>query len=466
MWAVPVIRIVSILKRKPKMGKKISVIGGGLAGIEAAFQIAKRDIEVDLFEMRPQVKTEAHQTGYCGEMVCSNSLGSCDITSASGLLKQELQLMDSFFLRIAEQNRVPAGNSFSVDRLKLAEQISSEIESIPQINLIRKEIKDIDNIDGVAIIATGPLTSADFSNSLSRLTMRKNLFFFDATSPVIRSDSINFSKVYRASRYDKGEADFVNIPLNEEQYQSFVMDLKNAEKVEEKDFEKKHLFESCLPVEEIAQRGDKALAFGTLKPVGLINPNTKQMPFAVVQLRQDDLKNNFYQLIGFQTRLKQGEQKRIFQKLPGLEKAQFERYGRMHRNTYINAPLVMNSFYQSKTRENIFFAGQICGIEGYVESISSGFIAGTYAAKKVLGQRLIELPEFTACGSLIQYVTRSSWKNFRPTKFTFGLLPDVQEAEISKKLTGHRKMKKREKKEFKASIALQNLKKWMEQSNI
>lgn len=463
---VPDIRIVSTLKKNPSMNKKVSIIGGGLAGVEAAFQIAKRNIEVDLFEMRPQVMTDAHQTGFFGEMVCSNSLGSCDITSASGLLKQELQLLDSFFLRIAGKNRVPAGNSFSVDRIKLAEQVSNEIGSIPRINLFRQEIKDINHLDGVRIIATGPLTSKDFSKSLSQLTMRKNLFFFDATSPIIRSDSIDFSKVYRASRYDKGEADFVNIPLNEEQYLSFVNELKNAEKVDEKDFETKRLFESCLPVEEIAQRGDKALAFGTLKPVGLIPPDTKQLPYAVVQLRQDDLKNNFYQLVGFQTRLKQGEQKRIFQKLPGLEGAQFERYGRMHRNTYINAPLIMNSFFQSKTREDIFFAGQLCGIEGYVESISSGLMAGIYAAKKVLGHRMIELPEQTACGSLVQYITRSSWKNFRPTKFTFGLLPDIQTTEGSKTATGRQKMKKRERKEFKASTALQNLKKWMKQNNI
>ena len=464
--AVPDILTVSILKKKQRMNRKVSIIGGGLAGVEAAFQIAKRNIEVDLFEMRPLVMTEAHQTDLYGEMVCSNSLGATELTSASGLLKQELKLLNSFFLKIAEENRVPAGNSFSVDRIKLAEQISTEIEAVAGINLIRQEIKDIDHLDGVIIIATGPLTSPDFSHSLTRLTMRKNLFFFDATSPIVRSDSINFSKVYRASRYNKGDADFINIPLTEEQYDLFVNELKNAEKVEEKDFEKRIFFEPCLPVEEIACRGDKTLAFGTLKPVGLKNPKTNQLPHAVAQLRQDDLKNDFYQLVGFQTRLKQAEQKRIFRKLPGLEKAQFERYGRMHRNTYINAPLVIDSFFQCKTRENVFFAGQICGVEGYIESVCSGLVAGIFAAKKTLGQSLIELPESTACGALIQYITRSSWKNFRPTKFTFGLLPEIQKMKLSPEGGSRKKLKKREKKEIKAALALKNLKKWMKQSNI
>jgi methylenetetrahydrofolate--tRNA-(uracil-5-)-methyltransferase len=438
------------------MSEKVIVIGGGLAGCEAAYQAAKRGVDVELYEMRPGKQTEAHKTGFLGELVCSNSLGATQTSTPSGLLKEELKMLDSFFLGFAEKFRVPAGSSFSIDRLKCAESLTEEIEKIPNIKIIKKEIKEIPETDSPVIIATGPLTSSDFASSLTKITMRKNLFFFDATSPIISADSIDFEKVYLASRYDKGEADFVNIPLNEEQYAEFVQDLIAGEKVEIKDFEENVFFEACLPIEEIARRGEKSLSFGPLRPVGLEDPRTGLMPHAVIQLRQDDLQKNFFQLVGFQTRLKWGEQKRIFRKLPGLEKAEFERYGRMHRNTYINGPLIINKYYQCKQKENLFFAGQICGVEGYVESIGSGLIAGIFAAQKVLNQPQYNLPETTASGALINYISRANWKDFKPTKFTFGLLPEVKTKKRNKKL----------KKEMKSGIAIEEMAKWIEKAGI
>jgi methylenetetrahydrofolate--tRNA-(uracil-5-)-methyltransferase len=442
-----------------ELEKKIIIIGGGIAGVEAAYQVSKRGILVELYEMRPQKKTEAHESPFLGELVCSNSLGSTQISTASGLLKEELNTLDSFFLRNAEKNQVPAGSSLSVDRIKLAEAISEEIKKIPNINVINKEVTEIPETESPVIIASGPLTSAEFAANITKITMRKNLFFYDATTPIINADTIDFDRVFMASRYDKGDADFVNIPLGEAQYNEFVSDLAAAEKVELKEMEKNIFFDACLPIEEIARRGVKSLAFGPLKPVGLLDPKTNQMPFAVVQLRQDDLQKNFYQMVGFQTRLKWGEQKRIFRKLPGLENAEFERYGRMHRNTYINAPLIINKFYQCKFKNNIYFAGQICGVEGYVESISSGLLAGIFASQQMLNQTIYNLPETTANGALINYISQADWKDFKPTKFTFGLLPDI-------KGQAGPKIKKKLKKELKARAALESLEKWIKKANI
>jgi methylenetetrahydrofolate--tRNA-(uracil-5-)-methyltransferase len=439
-----------------KVNKKITVVGGGLAGVEAAYQIAKQGIAVDLFEMRPQVMTEAHGSGFLAEMVCSNSLGSGEITSASGLLKQELRMLDSFFLRHAEKYRVPAGNSLSVDRLQLAASITAELTALAGVTVRRQEMKEIPAADFPLIIASGPLTSPDFARALAGLTMRKNLFFFDATCPLIRAESIDFSKLFAASRYEKGEADFLNIPLDEEQYGSFVENLVQAEAAEARDFEKKVFFDACLPVEEIARRGGQSLAFGPLKPVGLIDPRTQQRPHAVVQLRQDDLKKNFFQLVGFQTRLKHGDQKRIFRMLPGLENAEFERFGRMHRNTYINAPLIINHFSQYKKNSQIYFAGQVSGVEGYVESVSSGLWCGLFASRAVLGRSLTALPETTAMGSLLNYIAHAGWNDFRPSKFTFGLLGD----------SGVESHDKKRKKELKAERACQDLEQWIKKSAI
>lgn len=438
------------------MKKKITIIGGGLAGVEAAYQIAKKGIAVDLYEMRPQVMTEAHGSGFLAEMVCSNSLGSGEITSASGLLKRELKMLDSFFLRHAEKYRVPAGSSLSVDRLQLAANITSELTALAGVTIKRQEVKEISATDFPLIIASGPLTSPDFARALSSLTMRKNLFFFDATCPLIRAESIDFSKLFAASRYEKGDADFLNIPLDEEQYGSFVQSLVQAEAVEARDFEKNVFFDACLPLEEIARRGGQSLAFGPLKPVGLIDPRTQRRPHAVVQLRQDDLKKNFYQLVGFQTRLKHGDQKKIFRMLPGLENAEFERFGRMHRNTYINAPLIINNFSQYKKNSQIYFAGQISGVEGYVESVSSGLLCGLFASQAVLGQPLSALPETTAVGSLLAYIANANWNDFRPSKFTFGLLGD----------SGLESHDKKRKKELKAERACEALEQWIKKAAI
>jgi methylenetetrahydrofolate--tRNA-(uracil-5-)-methyltransferase len=439
-----------------KVKNKITIIGGGLAGVEAAYQIAKKGIAVDLYEMRPQVMTEAHGSGFLAEMVCSNSLGSGEITSASGLLKQELKMLDSFFLRHAEKYKVPAGNSLSVDRLQLAANITSELSSLAGITVRRQEVKEISAAGFPLIIASGPLTSPDFALALSGLTMRKNLFFFDATCPLIRAESIDFSKLFAASRYEKGDADFLNIPLDEGQYGSFVQNLVQAEVVQARDFEKNVFFDACLPVEEIARRGGQSLAFGPLKPVGLIDPLTQRRPHAVVQLRQDDLKKNFFQLVGFQTRLKHGDQKRIFRMLPGLENAEFERFGRMHRNTYINAPLIINNFSQYKKNFQIYFAGQISGVEGYVESVASGLLCGLFASHALLGKPLSALPETTAAGSLLAYIANADWNDFRPSKFTFGLLGD----------SGVESRDKKRKKELKAERACEALEQWIKKSII
>lgn len=438
------------------MRKTITIIGGGLAGAEAAYQAAKNGMDVDLYEMRPQVMTEAHGSGSLAEMVCSNSLGSEEITSASGLLKRELKILDSFFLRSAEKARVPAGSSLSVDRLQLAANITAELEAMPGMRIIRQEIREIPAGDMPLIIASGPLTSPAFAQALSGLTMRKNLYFFDATCPLLRAESIDFSKLFAASRYGKGEADFWNIPLDREQYESFVGEMVGAEPEQARDFEKEIFFDACLPVEEIARRGPQSLAFGPLKPVGLVDPRTGTRPHAVAQLRQDDLKKNFFQLVGFQTRLKHGDQKRIFRTLPGLENAEFERFGRMHRNTYINAPLIINPFSQCKKNSRIYFAGQISGVEGYVESVASGLLCGLFASRDARGASRDPLPETTAVGALLAYIAHAGWQDFRPSKFTFGLLAD----------SGVEGRDKKRKKELKAERACEALEQWIKRSAI
>ena len=438
------------------MKRKITVIGGGLAGTEAAFQIARSGVEVELHEMRPLVMTEAHQSDLLAEMVCSNSLGSEETASASGLLKREMRMLDSFFLRRAAGARVPAGNSLSVDRMRLAADITAELAALPRVRVIRGEVREIPAGDAPVVIASGPLTSPAFAETLSGLTLRKNLYFFDATCPLLRAESIDFAKLFAASRYEKGTADFWNIPLDKEQYEGFVGQMVRAEVEEPREFEKKIFFDACLPVEEIARRGPQSLAFGPLKPVGLVDPRTGTRPYAAVQLRQDDLKGNFYQLVGFQTRLKHGDQKRIFRLLPGLERAEFERFGRMHRNTYINAPLIINRFSQSKRDGRVYFAGQVSGVEGYVESVASGLLCGMYAARDALGLERHELPETTAIGSLLGYVAQANWRDFRPSKFTFGLLP----------AGGVECHDKKRKKELQAERACEAMERWIKISAI
>ncbi len=430
--------------------KSVTVIGGGLSGVEAAYQIAKRGIGVRLYDIKPDNLTEGHKMKTLGEMICSNSLGSNELTSGAGLLKRELEILDSFFLKNAERAKVSAGNSFSVDREVLSSLLTEEIKKNKNIDFTSNEIKAIPEKESVTIIATGPLTTEKFSEAISGLTGRKNLFFYDATSPIIDIDSIDMNRVFWGSRYEKGEPDFINIPLNKEEYYTFIDDLNAAEKVELKDFEDNQYFEACLPIEEIASRGRESASFGPLKPVGFIDPNTGKRPYAIVQLRQDDVKKRFFQMVGFQTRLKWGEQKRVFRTLPGLANAKFERYGRMHRNSYVNAPVILNEFYQMKKYPNIFFAGQISGVEGYLESVNSGLIAGIFAYKYLMGEILSKLPEATASGSLLGYITGGNWKNFKPSKFTFGLLSDLDIRERNKK----------KRKELKAERALAKIEEW------
>ncbi|MBN1196631.1 MAG: methylenetetrahydrofolate--tRNA-(uracil(54)-C(5))-methyltransferase (FADH(2)-oxidizing) TrmFO [Candidatus Aminicenantes bacterium] len=433
----------------------VQVIGAGLAGSEAALQMADRGVRVKLYEMRPETGTGIHETPFAGEMVCSNSLGSTELHSASGLLKAELNLLGSRFLQSAAQFRVPAGSSFSVDRHQLAENMEKCLAAHPAIEMIREETRELPEADAPVIVATGPLTSPVFARRLTRFTQRRHLFFYDATSPIIRCDSIDSSRLFRGTRYDKGEADFLNIPLDEKAYHEFVSNLVQAETVALPDFEKGIFFEACLPVEEIARRGPMSLAFGPLKPVGLKDPHTGNMPFAAIQLRQDDIRESFYQMVGFQTRLKWGEQQRVFRTLPGLQNAEFERFGRMHRNTYINAPLILDATGRARKRDSLFFAGQISGVEGYVESICSGLLAGRQMARYVTGRPLLPLPRETACGSLLDYVSSADWKNFRPTKFSFGLLAPLDSPREG------RKPSKRERKEQQAQRALEILDQWI-----
>lgn len=436
--------------------KKVIIIGGGLAGIEAAWQAAKTGAEVDLYDLKPEKRTEGHESPYLGEMICSNSFGSSSLSTASGLLQEELRTLDSFYLRNSEKFRVPAGNSFSVDRIKLADHLTREIKKISNINIISKEVKKIPDSEGPVIIATGPLTSKEMAEDISVHTGRRNLFFYDSTSPIVNIESLDTDKMFWASRYDKGEPDFLNIPLNREEYHDLVENLIKSEKVELKNFEEKKFFEACLPVEEIASRGKDTLAFGPLKPVGLRSSENPGDHYAVVQLRQDDVSKKMFQMVGFQTRLKWGEQKRIFRKLPGMEKAEFERFGRMHRNSYINAPAIISGIYQSKTDPRIYFAGQISGVEGYLESICSGLLCGLSAGRAAAGISLESPSPETASGALLRYLKGAGWADFKPSKFSFGLLPEMKTRGKSKK----------EKKEIRAKKALEELSEWKRREQI
>ncbi len=399
----------------------VTVIGGGLAGSEAAYQIAKRGVKVKLYEMRPVKMTPAHTTGDLAEIVCSNSMGSIEETTASGLLKKELLLLDSIIIRTAFETRVPAGHALAVDRKLFSAKVTEKLEQMENIEIIREEVKSIPE-EGPVIIATGPLTSDEFSKSIMKFTERKNLFFYDATTPIVTAESINMEKAFKGARYGKGGDDYINCPMTEEEYRRFYYELINAETVEPHEFEKDKFFENCLPIEELAKRGFKTLLFGPLKPVGLIDPRTGRQPFAVVQLRQDDIAAQLYSMVGFQTRLKWGEQKRVFRLIPGLENAVFVRYGTVHRNTYINSPVILRETYQSRKREDLFFAGQLTGVEGYVESTASGLLAGIFAVKLLRGEKLEPPPRTTAVGALAFYVTHANWRNFQPMNFVFGIL--------------------------------------------
>jgi len=408
--------------------RKVYVIGGGLAGSEAAWQLAKRGIKVTLFEMRPKVMTPAHKTGYLAELVCSNSLGAEGMDTASGLLKEELKLLGSLILECAYSARVPAGKALAVDRDKFAGLVSEAISSNPLIEVVREEVKDIPD-DGEVIIATGPLTSPPFAQRLRELLGADYLYFYDAVSPIVTYESLNMDKIFKASRYGVGE-DYLNCPMNKEEYEAFWEALVNAERHPLHPFEDPRYFEGCLPIEVIASRGKDTLLYGPLKPVGLIDPKTGKTPYAVVQLRKENLEGTLYNLVGFQTNLKWSEQRRVFRMIPGLEEAEFVRYGVMHRNIFINSPILLDKSLRFKKDRRILFAGQIVGVEGYMESTAMGLVA----ALSILSCGNITFPKETMIGSLLNYIASASPNNFQPMNANFGILPPLDVKERDKKL--------------------------------
>lgn len=417
---------------------KAAVIGAGLAGCEAALQLAKRGIEVDLYEMRPLKTTGAHKTDNPAEFVCSNSLGSLDPTNASGLLKKEMQMMGSFLIQEAIKAAVPAGNALAIDREAFSLSIKKLIEENEKINFIRKEITQIPQ-DIPVITASGPLTSEALAENIKEFAGEEHLHFFDAIAPIVEKDSINFDIAFYASRYDKGEASYINCPMNKEQYEKFYNILINAPKIELKEFEKNaKFFESCLPVEVLASRGADTLRYGPMKPVGLIDKRTGEKNYAVVQLRQDNLSATMYNLVGFQTNLKWGAQKELVHSIPGLENANILRYGVMHRNTFINSPKILTPSLQCRKRKDLFFAGQITGTEGYTESMATGMLAGINMARFLRGETLLELSGVSMLGALTRYISSEEHKNFQPVNSNWGI---VDELAADKKIKKNKKMK-------------------------
>lgn len=405
----------------------VKVIGAGLAGCEAAWQLAKRGIEVRLYEMKPKKYSPAHSNENFAELVCSNSLKADRIENACGLLKEEMRLFDSVMMEAADISRVPAGGALAVDRDIFAKYITDKIKSHPLITVINEEVTEIDPGD-YTIIATGPLTSDGLFPAIAKLTGEDELYFYDAAAPIVTAESIDCSKVFKAARYDKGTADYINCPMTKDEYTSFYKELINAETAPIKDFENNKVFEGCMPVEVMAKRGEQTLVFGPLKPVGLVNPKTgKDDAYAVVQLRQDNKEGTLYNLVGFQTNLKWGEQKRVFSMIPGLENAEFVRYGVMHRNTYINAPKTLNRYYQMNRFPKIFFAGQITGVEGYVESASSGILAGYNMAKLLQDEAMLEPSQKTCIGALPLYISSGTITNFQPMNANFGIIEGLGE---------------------------------------
>lgn len=416
---------------------EVTITGAGLAGSEAALQLAKRGIKVKLYEMRPVVQTGAHTTEDCAEFVCSNSLGSYDITNGSGLLKHEMGILGGELIEIAKACQVPAGNALAIDRHKFSQAVTQKILENKNITLIREEITEIPQTP--TIISSGPLTSSKFAESIKNFTNSEYLHFFDAIAPIVEVDSINFDIAFWASRYDKGEASYINCPMNKEQYEKFYNILINAPKIEKHDFEKgAKFFESCLPIEVLASRGEDTLRFGPMKPVGLIDKRTNEKNYAVVQLRQDNSAKTLFNLVGFQTNLKWGSQKELLQSIPGLENVSIVRYGVMHRNTFINSPTLLNPTLQTRSREDLFFAGQITGTEGYTESIASGLLAGINIAKYLNGEPLLELPKNTMLGALTHYITNPEHENFQPINSNWGIVPPV---ELPKKERKNKKLK-------------------------
>jgi methylenetetrahydrofolate--tRNA-(uracil-5-)-methyltransferase len=420
---------------------EFTIVGGGLAGSEAAWQAAQRGANVRLYEMRPQIHTPAHKSDSLAELVCSNSLGSNDPLNASGILKAEMRHLGSLVIRTAEGTTVPAGSALAVEREEFSRRITKEIENHPNIQVVREEVADLPS-DRLVLIATGPLTSDKLSESLRYLTRADHLYFYDSIAPIIDGESIEMEKIFRASRYDKGGADYVNCPMTRPEYDQFYEALLAAEKVPSKPFEKIPYFEGCVPIEVMADRGRNTLVFGPMKPVGLIDPRTGKRPFAVVQLRQEDVFGSCYNMVGFQTKLTWPEQRRVFRMIPGLAQAEFLRYGSLHRNTFINAPFVLKNTLQTRRRPSVLLAGQLVGVEGYVESAAMGLIAGINGARLLNGQEPVTPPETTAHGSLIAYLTRSSPRYFQPMNMNFGLFPPIPETirdkQMRRRAIGHR----------------------------
>jgi len=437
------------------MRKNIRIIGAGLAGSEAAWQCARRGLAVELYEMRPVRSTPAHQTANFAELVCSNSLKSDTVNTAPWLLKEEMRRAGSLLMGIAAQTAVPAGHALAVDRDRFAEAVTAAIEGEPLIHVRREEVTQIREDDGITIVASGPLTSDALSQEILRLSGSDQLYFYDSISPIVEADSIDMSRVYMAARYDKGTADYINCPMTGEEYGRFIDALLEAQSVDAKEWEKLNYFEGCLPIEEIARRGRDTLRFGPMKPVGLRDPRTGKTPYAVVQLRQENLRADSYNLVGFQNHLKFGEQARILRLIPGLENAKFLRYGQIHRNTYINGPTLLRETLQMKQHPNVLFAGQISGVEGYVESIATGLLAGVQAAALACGTEPIAPPRATAFGALVNYICHAEAKSFQPANITFDLLLQLDED------TRRRIRDKKQRHAMVCERALQELQGWM-----
>ncbi|APT19185.1 tRNA M(5)U-54 methyltransferase [Amylolactobacillus amylotrophicus DSM 20534] len=403
----------------------INVIGGGLAGAEAAWQIAQHpDVTVKLYEMRPKKMTPAHQSQNFAELVCTNSMRSNELTNAVGLLKEEMRQFNSLIMAAADANRVPAGGALAVDRDHFSAFVTNKLLSMPNIEVIQDEVTELPRA-GVTVVATGPLTSPALAEQIKQLNGQDSLHFFDAAAPIVSSDSIDMTKVYKKSRYDRGEAAYLNCPLTKGEFELFYNELVKAETAELHGFEDEGVFEGCMPIEVMAARGFKTMLFGPLKPVGLENPATGEEPFAVIQLRQDDAQATMYNIVGFQTHLKWPEQKRVFRLIPGLEQAEFIRYGVMHRNTYLNSPLLLKQNYESKMQSGLFFAGQMTGVEGYVESAGSGLVAGLNAYQAAMGLAPIIFPETTELGGMAHYITHANAKHFQPMNANFALVPTL-----------------------------------------
>lgn len=442
---------------KTTMNRKVNIIGAGLAGSEAAWQLVQRGIPVRLYEMRPKKNTPAHHTALFGELVCSNSLRANNIENAVGLLKEELRQLNSLIIQCADQNQVPAGGALAVDREKFSVQITNTLLSHPLIEVIQEEVTEI-NEDEITIIATGPLTEGAMAEYIKSVTSQDDFYFYDAAAPIVTADSIDYEKAFWASRYDKGDADYLNCPMTEEEYNAFYDALIRAEVIETKDFEKEKFFEGCMPIEAMAVRGRQTLLFGPMKPVGLVDHRYEGKEYhAVVQLRKDNQEGTLFNIVGFQSRMKWGEQKRILQMIPGLEHAEIVRYGVMHRNTFVNAPLSLDATGRIKRTTKVFLAGQITGVEGYVESTASGLVAGINAARMYQAQELVQFPRTTAVGGLMNYIITADSKNFQPMNVNFSLIPSLE---------GKKIRNKKEKNAILAQRALEDLATFMTENQV